>query len=63
MEQHTFDVSSYAGQEIRVVFVYFTRFPTGGHTFAVDNIVVSPPAVFNPDQVDTDGDGIGDVCE
>ncbi len=54
---HTFDISAFAGQTARVIFVYDTQDSSDGHTFAVDNIVVR---TLQPDQ---DADGIGDACD
>ncbi len=54
---HAFDISAFAGQTARVLFVYDTQDDSTGHTFAVDNIVVR---TLQPDQ---DADGIGDACD
>ncbi len=54
---HAFDISAFAGQTARVLFVYDTQDDSEGDTFAVDNIVVR---TLQPDQ---DADGIGDACD
>ena len=57
-----FDISAYAGQTVRIVFVYETGDDFGGHTFAVDDVELLS-LVVDPGQSDGDADGVGDTCD
>jgi hypothetical protein len=58
LSHREFDISAFAGQTVRVVFVYNTGDDLLGHAFAVDNINIQGTL-----QLDTDGDGLGDACD
>ncbi|MFQ5843851.1 MAG: thrombospondin type 3 repeat-containing protein, partial [Planctomycetota bacterium] len=61
---HAFDISSFAGMTVRVVFAYRTLDSIIGHTFAVDSVqITASPGTFNPGQQDADADGVGDLCD
>jgi hypothetical protein len=55
---HEFDISAFAGQTVRVIFVYNTVDDLMGRAFAVDNITINGSL-----QPDIDGDGSGDACD
>lgn len=55
---HDFDISAFAGQTVRVIFVYSTVDELQGHAFAVDNIEIQGSL-----QLDADNDGLGDACD
>jgi hypothetical protein len=58
VSHHEFDISAFAGQTVRVIFVYNTGDDLQGHAFAVDNIHIQGNL-----QLDADGDGLGDLCD
>lgn len=58
---HAFDVSRWAGRDVRVVVSYDTFDDVIGHTFAVDNVAFVAAGIVA--QQDFDGDGFGDVCD
>jgi hypothetical protein len=60
---HDLDVTTFAGQSVRVIFVYDTVDAQIGHTFAVDNVWVLGTDTFNPAQTNMDGDTRGDLCD
>jgi hypothetical protein len=43
--RHEFDISSFAGETVQVIFVYETRDEVSGYFFAVDNVVIRSRAV------------------
>jgi len=55
---HDFDISAFAGQTVRVIFVYNTSDDLVGRAFAVDNVRLTGSL-----QLDSDGDGSGDACD
>ena len=58
VSHHEFDISAFAGQTVRVIFVYNTVDDVLGRAFAVDNVNIQGSL-----QLDTDGDGSGDACD
>ena len=58
VSHHEFDISAFAGQTVRVIFVYNTVDDVQGRAFAVDNV-----SIQGRSQLDADGDGAGDACD
>ena len=73
--RHEYDISSWSGQNVNVVFAYDTANGAYGHSFAVDNVRIvqrgdgigdvcdNCPSAQNPNQTNSDTDSHGDACD